>query len=308
MLGPNEKTPKWGVNFSAGQMRYMGIDPKEGLLEILKELKPEGVRLMAYWDEIEKTRGSYDFSEINWQLDLAEKYRVPVILVIGKKQPRWPECHTPEWFKNLDENEDETAVSEMLVRFMEEFRERKIVKYWQVENEPFFPYGQNCPTQTMKEIRNEIATVRLFDKRPVLLTDSGEKGDWIRTGILADIFGSTMYRTVHNPKWGGYITYPLPGVSYRIKAGLLKIFNWNLKFVGIELQAEPWFNGNVWDIPLNEQKNLMNAEILKKNAEYARQSGFEEHYFWGVEWWLWLKEHKGDESAWEAGKRIIDNR
>ena len=42
---------------------------------------------MTYWEDTEKIRGSYDFSNIDWQLNEAAKNNVDVLLVVGRKQP-----------------------------------------------------------------------------------------------------------------------------------------------------------------------------------------------------------------------------
>ena len=42
----------------------------------------------------------------------------------------------------------------------------------------------------------------------------------------------------------------------------------------IELQAEPWANGSLTDVSLDEQWKTMNAEQLMENVRYARQVGF----------------------------------
>ena len=34
-------------------------------------------------------------------LEIAKKYKTGAILAVGMKVPRWPECHIPEWAKNL---------------------------------------------------------------------------------------------------------------------------------------------------------------------------------------------------------------
>ena len=55
------------------------------------------MRLPVYWDLVEKQPGIYEYADVDWQLDEAKKRDVAVILTVGIKVPRWPECHIPQW-------------------------------------------------------------------------------------------------------------------------------------------------------------------------------------------------------------------
>ena len=287
--------PVWGVNFSPDQARYLQLDPIETFTAILDDLNIKRVRLVAYWENIEKEKGVYNFSETEKILEVAEKYNTKVTLVLGRKQPRWPECHQPDWYANLNEPERQTALNNFVVKTVEHFKLNPSIERWQVENEAFFNYGEKCPVLKKQDLKNEIALVKNIDNRPVVATDSGEKGDWLKAGSVADIFGTTMYRTVHNPRWGGYITYPIPPAFYRVRAGFLQLVLGRKPVIGVELQAEPWFNGNVNDIPLKQHLELMNTQKLEDNINYAWNTGLPEHYFWGAEWWYFMKKHGVDE-------------
>lgn len=300
------KNPAWGVNFSPDQARYLKIDPFEIFNAILIDLKVRKVRLVAYWENIEKEKGKYDFSETEKLLNLAEKSGAKVIFVVGRKQPRWPECHQPEWYWALNDTEKKQALESFVKSTVNYFKNNSAIERWQVENEPFFNYGKDCPIMNKKDLRMEIQLVKNLDSKPVVITDSGEKGDWFKAGDLADVFGTTMYRTVYNPRWGGYITYPLPPAWYRIRAGLLQIVNPRKPVIGVELQAEPWFNGNVNDLTIEKHLELMDAENLEKNINYAKKTGLSEHYFWGVEWWFFMKK-KNHPEFWTIIQQLNKN-
>ena len=72
--------------------------------------------MVAYWDEIEQTQGVYDFTNISWQLEEAQKRDVNVMLAIGRKVPRYPECFQPEWEKKLT-NEEEKNTEDIIKRY-----------------------------------------------------------------------------------------------------------------------------------------------------------------------------------------------
>lgn len=298
------KTPVWGINFSPDQARYLGLDAGETFKAVLSELQPKKIRLVAYWENLESQRGEFIFKETDGLLKEAEIYGAKITLVVGRKQPRWPECHTPKWHKNLSQKEQRQALLKALEIMVNHFKASKAIERWQVENEPFFSYGDNCPVFSAQELKEEINLVKSLDSRPVVVSDSGEKGGWFRSAKNADIFGATMYRKVHNPRWGGYITYPLPPAWYRTRAGLLQFFLGRKPVINVELQAEPWFDGYFHDIGLKRQLELFDKVALDKNIKYAASTGLPEHYFWGAEWWYWMKQN-GHPEFWDRIKTLI---
>ncbi|MBI2355857.1 MAG: beta-galactosidase [Candidatus Doudnabacteria bacterium] len=297
---------QFGLNFSVPHAQYLGFDWKTLYLDVLNDLKPKKIRLMAYWDMIEPMKDKFDFQIMDEMLIEAGKQGIDVILVVGRKQPRWPECHEPKWVRELDsETEKENAQVRMIERAVGHFRQFSAIKVWQVENEPLFEFGYECPKLGEELVRREIEAVKGLDARPVLLTDSGEKGAWVATAKLgADMFGSTMYRTVYQPRLG-YYQYPLPSFFYRIRAGWLKKFTGIEKVIGVELQAEPWFREGIEKTALSDQLSLMNPKVFERNITYAKKVGFEENYLWGVEWWYWLAHKHNDWGMWEEAKSLL---
>jgi len=301
------KTVKWGLTFSQNRARDIGFDAAKMFDDIMTELKPGQVRLMAYWENIEATRGEYNFSEVDALVSRAHQGGAEVMLVVGHKQPRWPECHHPNWYPDLSEKEKQDALSDMLIATVGHFRNNPYVTRWQVENEALFTFGDNCKSASREQLRSEIDLVRSLDPtRPILVSDSGEFGRWLPTATTgSDLFGSTMYRVVHSPKFG-YFKYPLPPSWFRAKGGMLQQLTKHQQIIGVELQAEPWFDTDIFRTSLERQYELMNVNIFRDNIEYAQASGFAEHYLWGVEWWYWMKEKHDDSSVWDAAKEIFD--
>ena len=299
------ETISWGVTYSPTYAEYLGLDPVVTFNDLLNDLHPAHVRLVTYWETLETQPGQIDFASVDRLLGLATTHGTDVVLIIGHKQPRWPECHHPAWYESLNPDQQRQAVLDFVEAEVNHFKTFAIISRWQVENEPLFPYGDNCPLHTRAQLREEINLVKGLDSRPVILTDSGEKGDWFRVASLADIFGSTMYRTVYNPNYGGYVSYHLPPAFYRVRAGMLQLFTGTREIIGVELQAEPWFARDINDTTLEEQYELMNAQKLADNVNYARQAGFAENYLWGAEWWYWLKNKHDDPSLVEAARKVF---
>src|SRR4051812_23827049 len=100
----------FGLTFSNHEAQGLGFDWKQMYLDMLNDLKPKHLRLMAYWEDTEQTRGQYDFTIIDQELQEAQKQNIDVLVVVGRKEPRWPECHEPDWFKSLNSAEKDQAV------------------------------------------------------------------------------------------------------------------------------------------------------------------------------------------------------
>lgn len=298
----------FGINFSIPHAQYLGFDWRQMYLAILEELGPKSIRTMGYWEMVEPEPGQFNFSDLDFMLSEAQKRGTEVILVLGLKQPRWPECHAPEWAQNEKLNIKNQKLLSYIRAVVERYKDDKAVYAWQVENEPFFEYGPDCGKISREFYKQEIALVKSLDKRPIIVTDSGEKGAWLPTAFSGgDIFGSTMYREIYHDKKRKYIKYPIPPALYRVKAGMVKMLSGIDEFMGVELQAEPWFaETDVHTTAWEEQTKHMNPEIFREYVEYARRVGFGQNYFWGVEWWYWARS-QGHPEMWEAAKELITN-
>ena len=298
------KEAELGVTFSSRYAADIGMNWKETYLAILDDLGVKKIRLPVYWDLVEEKEGQYDFSDIDWQLAEAEKRNADVILVVGQKVPRWPECAIPQWAKITDEKRKE-ALLELISVVVYRYKNKPVIKYWQVENEPFLLFGV-CPKPEADLLDKEIAQVRKIDQtRPIIVSDSGELSLWMSAAKRADIFGTTMYRTIYK-KGIGFFDYPIGPRFFRFKYGLINLFAKQDKTIVVELQAEPWVSGWTVATPLKEQFQSMNAKKLVENVTFARQTGFPRIYLWGAEWWYWLKTEKNHSELWETAKTLFN--
>ncbi len=314
----NEKM-EFGVSFSDVQATALGMDWKKTYLEILTDLKPKKMRIAGYWSEIEKEPGIYDFSNLDFQVDEAEKYGTSLVLALGIKVPRWPECFIPEMYKEGENDKPlskKVAREEAVLKFekalVERYKDRKIIEMWQVENEPFLPFG-NCTEGALDAqiVEREIAQVRELDKtRKIMTTDSGELSLWRDAASRADVFGTTMYRIIYKEaKWyDGYVHYPIGPNFFRVKAKLISKYVNSEDIVISELQGEPWGPGWIKTMPIEEQYKSMSPEKLVEIADFARKTKFKETYVWGVEWWYMLKEQRQNEDMIKAAKEVITQR
>jgi len=295
---------KFGATFSPAQARYFGMDPKKVLTDSLDDLKIKNYRLSAYWNVVEPQKGVYDFSEVDWQLAEVEKRGGSVILAVGRRLPRWPECHDPGWIKGLDEQLTQQEVLNLLSRTVNRYKNNKTITAWQVENEPFLAVFGECPPPDAAFYESELKLVRSLDKRPIIMTESGELSTWIRAAFLADKVGISLYRVVWNKVWGTFY-YPLTPAYYRYRAQAIRALGKQI-FVS-ELQAEPWERGvPLPEAPILEQKNFIDGAKIHDSIDFAEKASFDEIYFWGLEWWDWLRSH-GDKDIWNTIKQEVAN-
>ncbi len=300
----------YGITFSHKYAEQMGMDWKDTYLKILDDLGSKNMRLVVYWDDSEKTLDTYDYSIIKWQLDEAEKRNVNVILTMGRKVPRYPECFEPDWWKNT--SSEDTRNEELyayIFRTVTELRGYKSIKMWQVENEPFFPFGTCLPIKKAT-VEKEISIVRNMDSsRKILVQDSGEGGFWFPSYQMADYLGISMYRKIWYDFWGVffgkfiYFQYPLSYWSYKIRANVFGVPP--EKIIVTELQAEPWGPGLNSLLSEEDKNQTMSRTDFLETISYAQKTGFKDLYLWGAEWWLWEKQNNGNPFYWDTAKAIF---
>lgn len=295
----------WGVNFSQKHAELLGLDWETAYLALLDELGVGNLKLITHWDLIEPEEGEYDFRDLDWQVGAAEERGASLVLVVGMKTGRWPECHVPEWASDLDQGELGNEILELVEEIVLRYRDSASVAFWQVENEPFFSFGE-CPETDEDLLDREIALVRSLDGqgREIIVSDSGELSLWFAAAGAGDLVGTTLHRKVWFEEFDFYVSYPFRPVYYWRKAQLIeKLFG--KEVICGELQAEPWCPVLLYDCSLEEQEKTMDLERFRENIEYARKTGLDTFYFWGAEWWYWMKTEKGDSSFWDEAQKIF---
>jgi hypothetical protein len=302
---PKPASVAWGVTFSQKASRDFGLDWQANYLSIVNDLKPSGLRLVAYWDLVEPTPGHYDFRDLDWQFDQAEKAGIPVILVVGQKVPRWPEYHFPRWLDPQDARERKARLLEYLPHVVEHYRSRRTLIFWQVENEPFLSFGRGLHTD-VTFLAKEIALVRKTDPRhKILETDGGEWGGWAQAAKLGDAFGTSLYRHVYR-RGIGSITPSRTPEYYAQKARETRrvVGRPDEEVICAELQAEPWGSTLNYKMTLDQQLAFFPEQTFADNIDFARKTGLTKFYLWGAEWWYYLKLH-GHPEYWEHARQVI---
>jgi len=301
----------YGFNFSNKYAQELNLDWKKVFEMILSELPSKKFRLVVYWNDVEPTKGKYDYSDIKYQLDRLEKYPdSEVTLVMGRKVIRYPECHEPGWWQNI--REDEEKKKELLTyveKTVNELKNYKSIKYWQVENEALFPFGLCSPLKDLRSIlREEVSLVRKLDPtRKIIIQDSGEGGFWKTSQELGDYVGISMYRKVWFD-FGGIlnensfqIKYPVGSSFYKIKSHILGVPYEKIK--ATEVQAEPWGPVRNYLLTIEESNKSMSKGDFDGILEFTKNTGLSEFHLWGVEWWYHMKVFHNESYFWDKAKR-----
>lgn len=301
---PAEKID-WGVTFSKRPVIDFGMDWKEVYSAILDDLKVKKLRLVVYWNEVEKEDGKYDFNELDWQVNEASKRGAEIILAVGRRVPRWPECFEPEWIDSYPEEKKQEKILALISQTMNRYKDNKNIAIWQIENEPFLGTFGECPKLDKKFFDREIELARSIDSsRPIMITESGEFSMWTGGAKRGDIVGTSIYRIIYGKL--GYVKYPIPPVFYYRKMNLIKKL-FDLKdIIAVEVQAEPWGNKPNQSMTTEEQDKSMSFEQFNNNLEYVKQTGFNQAYLWGAEWWYWRKIKFNDIRFWDKAKELFN--
>lgn len=300
---------EYGTTYSDKYATEIGLNWQDAYIKILDDLGAKNLRLVVYWEDVEPKPDEYDFSKIKWLLDESEKRNVNVMLSVGRKVPRFPECFEPAWWEALRDGElKNNELYEFVGTTVQELKGYQSIKIWQVENEPFFPFG-DCAPLSRKPIEKEIEIVRALDKRPILVQDSGEGGFWLPTYSLGDYLGISMYRKIWYDFWGVflgrsiYFQYPLAHWTYKIKANLVGVPVDRIYVT--ELQGEPWGPGLNTKLSQYDKDMTMSRRDFIDTLSYAHNAGFKHYYIWGAEWWLWEKEHNNNPFYWDTAKALF---
>jgi hypothetical protein len=299
-----------GASFVPDYAASFGLDPKATLNAMLGDLGLKRIRLVSYWKDIEPTPGKYDFSGLDWQFAMADHYGAKVTLSIGMRQPRWPECHEPDWIK-VDSN-NKQAWEPQLFKFIEavvdHYKNNPALQDYELENEFFMKVFGECKDFDRARLVDEFNLVKAMDtKHNVIISRSD---NWIGIPVgkpTPDEFAISIYKRV----WDSTIThryfeYPLPAWFYSSLAGSEELLSGKDMIVH-ELQAEPWTpNGlEITQISVKEQYKSMSPQRLKDRINYGEATGMRTIDLWGAEWWYYMKVKQGDPAVWNVVKDAV---
>ncbi len=302
-----------GTTFVAPYARYFGLDAKQTLQAMIDEVGFKQFRLVSYWDEIEKTPGTYDYSDLDWQFQKVEAAGGKISLSIGLRQPRWPECHMPTWAEPLPMTQWEPKLNDFMKMTMERYKNSPALESYQLENEFFLDVFGDCPDHSRDRLVREYEFVQTVDNtKPFIITRSNNALGFPLGQPRPDEFGVSVYKRVWDKTiTKRYFEYPLPAWFYGTLAGGGELFT-GKKLIIHELQTEAWLPdtgqfemNDLGSIP--EQNKSMNAERLQERLEYGKDSNIKTMYTWGAEWWYWRKVKANDPGMWNVATQQVSD-
>lgn len=298
----------YGMSFNTMYANELGLDWKEAYDAILEELGVRHLRLAAHWPMVEPTQNTYHFEELDHQIARAEEVGADVIFAVGRRLPRWPECHVPEWASELQWEQQKEELRDYIRAVVTRYKDSPAITYWQVENEPYLEVfaKEHCKELDEEFLIEELELVRSLDgTRPILVTDSGNLGTWAGAYKHGDAFGTSVYVYFWNPELGQFRT-ALPPWFYRAKENVMKLIYGDRPTFLIELSAEPWLLEPITQVDIETQYSRMDLGKFNEIIEYARDTRYGYQYLWGAEWWYWMK-GKGHPELWERGRELFQD-
>lgn len=294
-----------GATFIPDYAKSLGLDPKETMDAVIRDLGVKRLRLVSYWENGEATPDVYDFSYLDWQFKKAEAAGVKVSLAIGLRQPRWPECHMPKWAAELPKDEWEPKLKNYIYAVVKRYKNSPALAEYQLENEYFLKVFGICPDHSRERLVDEYNLVKGVDPdHPLVVSRSNNALGWPIGQPQAERSAVSVYKRVWDKTvTKRYFEYPLPAWYYGFLAGWYELAGGTQTFIH-ELQAEAWLPDNyeIRTAPISELYKSLNPERLHSRFEYGRATGIRTIDLWGVEWWYAMKVNRNAPELWNVAR------
>lgn len=295
-----------GATFIPDYAQSLGLNPEQTMGALISDLHIKQFRLVSYWSDMEPSKGHYDFSQLDWEMQKAEAAHAKVTLTVGLRQPRWPECHMPTWAENEPQSVWQPQLEAFMTAVVSRYKNSPSLAAWQVENEYFLQGFGTCTNFSRERLVDETALVKKLDPKHTIIVGRSNNALGIPLGQpQPDEFSISIYKRVWDANLTHrYLEYPFPAWYYAFLAGTQKIFTGKNMVIG-ELQAEAWPpNGKgVTSISLDEANQSLNAQMLANRFKYGEATGMKTIDLWGAEYWYYRLVKLHDPSLWNVAKQ-----
>lgn len=312
IAGSQNKPLVLGASFIPAYAEGLGLNPQETMDALITDVGVRHFRLVSYWNQMGPEQGEYDFSVLDWQFAKAEASGSKVTLSLGLRQPRWPECHMPDWAKAKTVTEWQPALEAYMRAVIQRYKNSPALDSYQVENEFFLKGFGECETipgsmERWRLVREYNLVKKADPAHRVIISRSNNALGTPVGEPTPDEFGISIYKRV----WDGgfskrYLEYPFPAWFYGFVAGSQKLLTGRDMIIH-ELQAESWGpNGkHLSEIGVAEANKSFNAERFRHRVEFGKATGMREIYLWGAEYWYYRLQQQNDPSLWNVAKEIF---
>jgi len=321
-----------GTTFSQVQCEYLSLNWQEAYKEVLA-MNFDIIRLGAYWSRIEKSKGEFDFSDLDWQIQKARENKIPILLTVGMKAPRWPEYFIPSWLRPARDFHFGSAVSDVphvkectllfISKVVGRYKNEDIIVAWQVENEPLSRSGPRELWIRKDFLQKEISLVKELDgrNRPIIVNAMTYPNGFLRfltrmaykknpideTIDIAQIPALNVYFAIGQKLLSKNIcfwTNPKGRISY-LSQFVARAASQNKLIWVTELQAEPWEPA---ELVHTREKDAITcgADNFHVAFEELRSLNIDTIFLWGVEYWIYRKQQYKDNKWIEAFDQIAN--
>jgi hypothetical protein len=236
-----------GISFRPRQAEALGLEPRETLAALLG-YRYDLVRLAAYWDHMENEPGGFDPSELDWQVEAAEKAGKSVIICTGAvKAFGYPEFFVPAHHarRRIPEGSLITPSTHPELcsgavnftrRVVERYRDRPAVVAWQIEHEAFDPLGLEHSWRLSGALVDaELEVLRSTDPtRPVIMNG------FLPTSVPVRLSQSWRTRGQGDSLAGALPRADIVGIDFYPRHALVSVGPWALYLDGSTM---PWHQG-----------------------------------------------------------------
>ncbi len=333
-----------GISFRPPQVEALGLDATS-ILRNLLSYPFELIRLGAYWNRIEPRSGVFDPSDLDWQVEAAERAGKQIVLAVGAlKTFGYPELFVPahrlahplpegKLIGPAEYGSLLAAAQEFSTRIVERYRDRASIVAWQVEHEAVDPLGlEHSWRLAAAFVEQEVAAVRAADPaRPILMNSffpashlvalsqwwqMRDQGDSLAVAQrLADVVGIDYYPRHALLRLGGRTLYVDGARSFWQRRVRAQVFDWARASAGRRLmitegQAEPW---EAVTMPPNPPGQAMAScrpedliEYYNRWMRWARGAGITlDAYLFWGAEYWMLRQQSGDPSYLRAFERVL---
>ncbi len=322
-----------GTTFIKINAEHLGLDWRSAYQELITDIGIKQIRIPIFWDQLEREPGKFDWADLDWQMQEAAKANAQVMLVVGHRVPRYPECYAPGWTKGLDDAAFKRSLFTMTETVVKHYRDHPALSAWQVENEPLAKilgkiWGDGACREIGHLVREEVQLVRRLAEGRWSTTD-GRSSDGRRIPIVvtyanapwpaaqlrktlefdSDVVAMTLFNKLYfrSPVFTGYVEMFKLGPIATLRLGYQRsVIVKNQQELWIaEMQAEPWGPEGPYKFDRPEDADVtMNPVRLRQTWDYAVNGGARRIYLWGAEWWLSERNH-GRSRMLDAVKELV---
>jgi hypothetical protein len=296
-----------GVSFIPDYASSLGVDP-QATMNALLNIGVKNFRLVSYWSDGEPTKGQYNFSQLDWEFKDAEAHHAKVILTVGLRQPRWPECHAPNWVGNEPVSQWQPQLEAYMKAVINRYKNSPSLQSYQLENEYFLKGFGACTNFSRSRLVSEYNLVKQTDpKHPIIVGRSNNDLGYPVGQPQPDEFSVSIYQRVWDANiTHRYLEYPFPAWYYAFLAGFQKIVTGKDMIIG-ELQAEAWppDGKTIPETSLAEQNKSLNAKRLQATINFGKATGMRQINLWGAEYWYYREQVLHDPSLMKVAQKAF---